>query len=82
VTLPIVVVESHAEDQAVLSTLTAERRAVTTLVTPAEASEFLQPYLDLGFRGFFLRNQGMMEPERIAVATELIESMQMAVARR
>jgi F420-dependent oxidoreductase-like protein len=76
VTLPIVLVESHGEDEAVLGPLTPERRAATTTATPSEAVDLLQPYIDLGFHGFFFRNQGMMEPERIALASELIASMQ------
>ena len=75
VMIPVVLVPDHSEDDAVLATLTPERRASTTTATPAEAVDLLQPYLDLGFRGFFFRNPGMMAPERIALAGEVISAM-------
>jgi F420-dependent oxidoreductase-like protein len=78
VMIPIILVPDHREDEAVLATLTPERRAATATATPHEAVERLQPYLDLGFRGFFFRNPGMMEPDRIALAKETIEAVQAA----
>lgn len=75
VLLPIILVADHADDAVVLSTLTPGRRAATQTATPAEAVELLEPYLGLGFRGFIFRNQGMMAPERIALAAEVIEAM-------
>ena len=79
VMVPIVLVPDHREDEAVLATLTPERRAATTTATPAEAVDRLQPYLDLGFRGFIFRNPGMLEPHRIALAAETIEVMRAGV---
>jgi F420-dependent oxidoreductase-like protein len=72
VMVPVVLVADHRADAAVLERLTPERRAVTTVATPEEAVDVLQPYLDLGFRGIILRNPGIMTPEAIGLAGEMI----------
>lgn len=69
---PVVLVARHDNDEEVLETLAPERRAVTRVATPGEAVDFLQSYLDLGFRGIILRNPGMMNPEVIGLAGEMI----------
>jgi alkanesulfonate monooxygenase SsuD/methylene tetrahydromethanopterin reductase-like flavin-dependent oxidoreductase (luciferase family) len=72
VMVPVVLVADHRDDAALLERLTSERRAITTVATPEEAVEFVQPYLDLGFRGIILRNPGIMTPEAIGLAGEMI----------
>ncbi len=72
VMLPVVLVADHRDDTAVLERLTPERRAITAVATPDEAVEFVQPYLDLGFRGMILRNPGIMTPEAIGLAGDMI----------
>jgi F420-dependent oxidoreductase-like protein len=72
VMVPVVLVADHRDDAAVLEQLTPERRAVTKVATPEEAVDVLQPYLDLGFRGIILRNPGMMTPDAISLAGEMI----------
>ena len=72
VMVPVVLVADHRDDAAVLERLTPERRAVTTIATPEEAVRVVQPYLDLGFRGIILRNPGIMTPEAIGLAGEMI----------
>lgn len=72
---PVVLVADHGNDAAVMERIAPERRAATTVATPDEAVDFLQPYLDLGFRGFILRNPGMMDPDVIGLAGEMISLM-------
>jgi F420-dependent oxidoreductase-like protein len=72
VSVPLVLVRDHADDQAVLQRLPEATRARAIPATPDEAVERLQPYLDLGFRGIILRNPSMLSPEEIALGGELI----------
>lgn len=72
VMVPVVLVADHRDDASVLERLTPERRAITTVATPEEAVGVVQPYLDLGFRGIILRNPGIMTPEAIGLAGEMI----------
>lgn len=69
---PVVLVRNQAEADQVLGTLTPERRASVSAVTPADAVGVLEPYLEAGFHGFVLRNPSMINPDRIALAGELI----------
>jgi hypothetical protein len=34
-------------------------------VTPGQAADYVQPYLDLGFRGLLIRNNYLKTPDRI-----------------
>ncbi|MGC8633522.1 MAG: LLM class F420-dependent oxidoreductase [Candidatus Limnocylindrales bacterium] len=46
--------------------------AVPRALTPAQAAEALQPYMDAGFRGFIFRNPTLRTPESLGPAGELI----------
>ena len=72
---PVVLVKDQAEADAVLGSLTPERRAQVSAVTPAQAVDVLEPYMEAGFHGFVFRNPGMITPDRIALAGELISLM-------
>jgi F420-dependent oxidoreductase-like protein len=65
VMVPIALVEDANDADRIVQGLPAERRGTVTAVTPEDAAEFVQPYLDLGFRGLFLRNNFLKSPERI-----------------
>jgi F420-dependent oxidoreductase-like protein len=70
--LTVALVADPADAEPILDRLTPERRAQAVVGTPPEVAERLQPYLDLGIRGFVLRNPTLMTPEAIALAGELI----------
>jgi F420-dependent oxidoreductase-like protein len=72
VLLTVVLVSDPADVGPTLDRLPPERRAQAVVGTPQEAAERLQPYLDLGIRGFVFRNPTLMTPEAIALAGELI----------
>ena len=73
VMLPVVLVGNHREAAALLDSLPPERRAQVTAATPDEAADLIGRYRELGFGGFVLRNAGgLMSPEGIALAGELI----------
>jgi F420-dependent oxidoreductase-like protein len=72
---PVVLAENERDGQRILDQLTPERRAQVRPVTPEEAAEALQPYLDAGFGGFIFRNVAMLTPESVALAGRLIALM-------
>lgn len=69
---PLVLVAKESDAPAALARVSPARRERVSAVTPARAAELLQPYLDLGFRGFTFRNADFATPEAIGLAGELI----------
>lgn len=72
---PIILAATPAEAEKVQQMVPPERQASIRAVTPEQAAEVLQPYLDAGFRGFILRNPMMNTPEAVALGGELIRLM-------
>ena len=72
---PVVLAENERDGQRILDQLTPERRAQVRPVTPEQAAEALQPYLDAGLGGFIFRNVAMLTPESVALAGRLIALM-------
>jgi F420-dependent oxidoreductase-like protein len=71
----IVLVESDREAKAVLDRIPEARRSQLQAVTPPQAAEVLQRYVDAGFGGFTFNNPSLPTPEAIARAGELIKLM-------
>ncbi len=69
---PFVLVEKKSDAEAALERIPPERRWSTRAVTPAQAAEQLQPYLDLGFEGFTFGNTSLRDEAAIGLAGELI----------
>jgi F420-dependent oxidoreductase-like protein len=73
VMVPIALVEDTSDAEQIVQGLSPERRGTAMPKTPEQAAEFVQPYLDLGFRGLVLRNNFLKSPERIrSLAGEFI----------
>jgi F420-dependent oxidoreductase-like protein len=72
ITAPVVPVEDVRTAGAVLQRVPPQMREGMAVVTPAEAAERLQPYLDAGFAGFFLSDAALPTPDSLGPATELI----------
>jgi F420-dependent oxidoreductase-like protein len=75
---PVVVARTEAEGKAAFEALPPERRVGVTVGTPERCAEALRPWVEAGFTGFVFRNPSMMDPERIAVAGDLIRLMKAA----
>jgi F420-dependent oxidoreductase-like protein len=65
VMVPIALVADERETATFPEALPSERRGTVHPVTPERAAEFVQPYLDLGFRGLLIRNNYLKSPDRI-----------------
>jgi F420-dependent oxidoreductase-like protein len=65
-------VEKESDAEAALERIPADRRWSTKAVTPAQAAEALQPYLDAGFVGFTFGNTSLRDEAAIGLAGELI----------
>ena len=71
--VPLVLVENKKDANAILDTLTPERRAMAKVVTVPEAAELIGQYMDAGFGGFTLSNNIYGTDEAIGRAGELIK---------
>lgn len=71
--LTLVLVENEKDGQAILDTLTPERRAMARVATVPQAAEQIGKYMDAGFTGFTLNNNIYSTNESIALAGELIK---------
>ena len=69
----VAIARNEQEGNAVLATLPEERRATTRFMTPEQAAEFLQPFVDAGFTGFTFNNPILPTAEAIAAAGETIK---------
>src|SRR5439155_2501189 len=69
---PFLLVETEAEAAAALDQIPADRRWSTRALTPAQAAEALQPYIDMGFVGFTMGNTSLRDETAIGLAGELI----------
>jgi F420-dependent oxidoreductase-like protein len=75
VLLTVALVRHESEAGPILDRLPPDRRAQAIVGTPLDVAEQLQPYLDLGFRGFVFRNPTLIDPDTIGLAGELIGLM-------
>src|SRR6202521_4564372 len=73
--VPLVLVENEKDANAILDTLTPERRAMAKVVTLPEAVELIGQYMDAGFGGFTLNNNIYATDEAIARAGQLIKAV-------
>ncbi len=71
----LVLVENEKDGKAILETLTPERRAMARVATVPQAAEMLGKYIDAGFTGFTLNNNIYGTDESIALAGELIKTV-------
>jgi F420-dependent oxidoreductase-like protein len=69
----LVLVENEKDGQAILDSLTPERRAMARVATVPQAAELIGQYVDAGFTGFTLNNNIYGTDESIALAGELIK---------
>lgn len=69
---PVLLAEDPAQARALLDRLPAERRAIVTPASPAQAAEILHEYVNAGFGGFTFNNTTLDSPEAIGLAGELI----------
>ncbi len=70
---PVLVAASEKDGQAILDRLPPERRAHVKVGTPAQAAEWLRPYVDAGFTGFTFNNPVLPNAEAIGAAGELLK---------
>jgi F420-dependent oxidoreductase-like protein len=71
----LVLVENEKDGQAILDTLTPERRAMARVATVPQATDMIGKYIDAGFTGFTLNNNIYGTDESIARAGELIKAV-------
>jgi len=71
----LVLVENEKDGKAILDTLTPERRAMARVATVPQAAEMIGKYIDAGFTGFTLNNNIYATDESIALAGELIKTV-------
>ena len=69
---PFLLVEHERDSEAVLAMLPPERRAMFRVATPAQAAEWIQPYVAAGITGFTFGNAALRDEAAIQVAGELI----------
>ncbi len=69
---PVLVAASEADAATMLGMLPPERRAMVNAGTPAQAAEWLRPYIDAGFTGFTFNNNVYASVEQIRVLGELL----------
>src|SRR5450759_4236617 len=71
---PVLLVPDEAHAAGALERLAPERRAMVKVATPPQAVDYLQTYIEAGFRGFIFRNIELA-PDAIPLAAELIKLM-------
>src|SRR5262249_18431713 len=70
---PFLLVEREQDAAGALEHVPPDRRWSTRALTPPQAAEALQPYLDLGFVGFTMGNTSLRDETAIGLGGELIQ---------
>ena len=73
--LGLILVENESEGAAWLERIPAERRPFIAVANVSRAAEIVHEYMEAGFGGFTLGNQTLANPEKIAMAGELIKAV-------
>ncbi len=72
---PLILVDNEREAGEMLARIPEPRRPFFKAVTPSQAADYLNGYVEAGFGGFTLNNPTLPTPEHIARAGELIKLM-------
>jgi F420-dependent oxidoreductase-like protein len=73
--LNFILVEDERQGAAIMESLVPERRAMASIKTVKQAAETLAEHLEAGFGGFTFGNVTLRTPEAIALAGELIKTV-------
>jgi F420-dependent oxidoreductase-like protein len=73
--LNFILVEDERDGAAIMEKLPPERRAMSSIETVEQAAETVHKYQEAGFGGFTFGNVTLRTPEAIALAGELIKSV-------
>jgi F420-dependent oxidoreductase-like protein len=73
--LNFILVENERDGHAVMEKLHPERRAMSSIKTVKQGAETVGEYLEAGFGGFTFGNVTLRTPEAIALAGELIKTV-------
>jgi F420-dependent oxidoreductase-like protein len=73
--LTLVLAENEKDAKALLEGMTPERRAMAITVNVAQAAEVIGQYMDAGFGGFTFNNNVLQTKDSIALAGELIKTV-------
>ena len=73
--LNFVLVENERDGHAIMEKLPPERRAIASIETVPQAAETIRRYQEAGFGGFTFGNVTLRTPEAIALAGELIKTV-------
>src|SRR5947208_9445058 len=73
--LTLVLAENERDARKLLDGLAPERRAMAVTTTVAQAAEIIGQYMDAGFGGFTFNNNVLQTGESIALAGELIQTV-------
>jgi F420-dependent oxidoreductase-like protein len=73
--LNFVLVEDQRDGAAIMEQLPPERRAMASIETVQQAAETIRKYQEAGFGGFTFGNVTLRTPEAIALAGELIKTV-------
>jgi F420-dependent oxidoreductase-like protein len=73
--LNFILVENQRDGAAVMEKLAPERRAMSSIETVEQAAETIRRYQEAGFGGFTFGNVTLRTPESIALAGELISTV-------
>jgi F420-dependent oxidoreductase-like protein len=71
----LVLVENEKDAKPIVDRLPAERRAMVVVATVPQAAEVVGRYMDAGFGGFTFNNNVLASDEAIALAGELIKTV-------
>jgi F420-dependent oxidoreductase-like protein len=71
----LVLVENEKDAKPIVDSLPAERRAMVVVATVPQAAEVIGRYMDAGFGGFTFNNNVLQSDESIALAGELIKTV-------
>jgi F420-dependent oxidoreductase-like protein len=71
----LVLVENEQDAKPIVDSLPAERRAMVVVATVPQAAEVVGSYMDAGFGGFTFNNSVLQTDESIALAGELIKTV-------
>jgi len=70
-----ILVEDERQGAAIMESLVPERRAMASIKTVKQAAETLAEHLEAGFGGFTFGNVTLRTPEAIALAGEVIKTL-------
>ncbi len=71
----LVLVENEKDAKPIVDSIPAERRAMVVVATVPQAAEVIGRYMDAGFGGFTFNNNVLQSDESIALAGELIKTV-------